>query len=214
MAPPEDRLRRTRARIERHSRLVRWMKIALPIVGLLLVAAIFLAGRERGDRLDPGTAAGMAAMSTGMRIDNPRFSGVTDAGDPFVVIADSAEPEGAVPNRIDLENPVGELQMSERGVTVTADRGVLFRDEEQVNLEGDVVLVTSDGYRVEAPAVRVYLETKTAVAPERMRAIGPNGSIEADSVQLVRGDDDALTVRFEGDVRVDWRPAGNAGEDR
>ncbi|HET7408816.1 MAG TPA: LPS export ABC transporter periplasmic protein LptC [Paracoccaceae bacterium] len=210
MLAPEDRLRHTRARVERHSRIVRWMKIALPVVALLLIGAIFLVGRERAAVFDPGTAAQLAAMGTGMRLDNPRFSGVTEEGDPFTVTADWALPDGAVPDRIDLEKPVGELQMGEQAVTVTAETGALFRDAERLRLKGDVVLETSDGYRIETPSVEVDLATKTAEAPRRLRAEGPRGSIEADRVRLTRGEGaDDLTIRFEGDVRVNWQPAGN-----
>ena len=212
MQAPDDRLRHARARVERHSRIVRWMKIALPVGALILIGAIFLVGRERAAVFDPGTAAQLAAMGTGMRLDNPRFSGVTEGGDPFVVTAEWALPDGTVPNRVDLEKPVGELQMGEQTVTVTAATGELYREDERLNLTGDVVLETSDGYRVETPVVTVDLAARTAEAPDRLRAEGPRGAIEADRVRVVRGDgEDQVTVRFEGNVRVNWLPAAGNG---
>lgn len=215
MRAPQEKLQDRQARVALHSRIVRWMKIVLPVAALVLIAAIFLVGRERAAIFDAGTAAQIAAMGTGMRLDNPRFSGVTEAGDPFTVTADWALPDGAMPDRIDLEKPVGELQMGEQTVRVTAATGELFRADERLRLEGDVELVTSDGYRMRTQGVEVDLETRTAEAPRRLHAEGPRGSIEADRVRVLRGETDEMTVRFEGNVRVNWRPApGGGGDER
>jgi lipopolysaccharide export system protein LptC len=212
MPSAEDRQRsRRQARVERYSRTVRRMKVALPVGAVLLVAMIFMFGRERAAVIDAEQAADLAALGTGLRLDNPRFAGVTEDGDPFVVTADWALPDGAMPDRVDLEKPVGELHMAdETVVTVRAATGELFRGEERLNLAGDVVLETSDGYRIETPRVEVDLGAKVAFAPQRLHATGPRGGIEADRVRVVRGEGEGdATVRFEGDVRVTWRPEGN-----
>lgn len=215
MHGPEARYRdRRRERVERYSRAVRWMKVILPVGALVLIGAIFLAGRDRAAVLDARSTAEMAALGTGMRLENPRFAGVTDDGDPFVVSADWAQPDGAMPNRVELGSPVGELRMGgETVVTVTAAAGALFRRDERLDLTGDVVLETSDGYRVTTPSIAVDLGSRTAQAPERLRATGPRGGIEADRVEVLKGADGGrdATIRFEGNVRVTWRPEAPGG---
>ena len=217
----EHQRSRRQARVERYSRTVRRMKVALPVGAVLLIGMIFMFGRERAAVIDAEQAAGVAGLGAGLRLDNPRFAGVTEEGDPFVVTADWALPDGAMPDRIDLEKPVGELHLADaRVVTVRAATGELFRGEERLNLAGDVVLETSDGYRVETPRVEVDLRAKVAVAPERLHATGPRGGIEADRARVVRGEGEGnTTVRFEGDVRVTWQPdedghGGPGGGDR
>lgn len=213
MPGPDDRLRGRQRSVQRYSRIVRWMKFALPIGAIVLIGMIFLVGRERAAVFDPGSAAQLAAVGTGMRLDNPRFTGVTEDGDPFVVTAEWALPDGAMPDRIDLEKPVGELQMDDQTVTVTAAEGALFRQQEQLHLTGDVVLETSDGYVVRTPSVSVDMAARTAEATERLRADGPRGGIEADRVSIVRGEGgkEDMTVRFEGNVRVNWQPEKTGG---
>lgn len=208
MTAPDDRLHHARIQAERHLRIVRWLKFALPIGALILLAAIFVTDRDGASPVDPGTAARLAAMGTGMQLDNPRFSGETKSGDPFVVTAERALPDGALPDRIDLQEPVGKLRTGKRSVTVTAETGTFFRTQDALALRGNVVLRTSDGYRVEAPDVRIDLEAQTATSSERLRASGPNGTIEADKVRIVpeSGQRDQ-TIRFEGDVEVNWHPA-------
>lgn len=213
MPAGEDRLRGRQRSVRRYSRIVRLMKIALPIGALIMIAAIFFTGRERATVFDPGSATQIAAIGTGMRLDKPRFTGVTEDGDPFVVTAEWALPDGAMPDRIDLERPVGELQMGEQTVTVTAAAGELFRKDERLRLSGEVVLETSDGYRVRTPSVSVDMAAKTAEATERLHADGPRGGIEADRVRIVRGEGpDNTVIRFDGNVRVRWRPEGAVAE--
>lgn len=185
------------------------MKILLPVAALIVIGAIFMMGRERATIFDSNTAAQLAKVSAGMRLENPLFSGLTDEGDPFVITADWALPDGAMPNRIMLENPVGNLRTGAQALTVTAETGEFLRDEEQLHLGGQVVMESSDGYRIMTDKVDIDLAARSAVAPERLRAEGPRGNIEADHAQLIRGQaDDDLTIRFEGRVRVNWQPEG------
>jgi lipopolysaccharide export system protein LptC len=212
----EHQRSRRQARVERYSRTVRLMKILLPVGAVLLIGMIFVFGRERAAVIDADQAADMVALGTGLRLDNPRFAGVTDEGDPFVVTADWALPDGAMPDRVDLERPVGELHLADAMVvTVRAATGELFREAERLNLVGDVVLETSDGYRVETPRVEVDLGTKVAVAPERLHATGPRGGINADRVRIDRSaGEGGATVLFEGDVRVTWQPRASGDGNR
>ena len=209
-APTEGSYRARRAaEVRQYSRAVRWMKIALPIGALILIGLIFLAGRERGALVDPGSAADAAALGAGLTLENPRFAGVTDEGDPFVVTAASALPDSAAPERIELEKPRGEIRMGDgRTVTVTSATGEIFRSEERLNLMGDVVLATSDGYRIRTQRVELDMARRTANTPGAVLAVGPRGRIEADSVELITTGEDArdFTLRFEGHVHLKYLP--------
>jgi lipopolysaccharide export system protein LptC len=204
----EHQRSRRQARIERRSRMVRHLKVALGIGAVLLIGTIFMFSRERAVVFDAEQAANMAVLGAGLKLDNPRFSGLTEDGDPFVVTAEWALPDGTAPDRVELEMPVGELHLAdERVVTVRAASGELFRADDRLNLMGDVVFETSDGFQAKMPRVEVDLESKVVVAPARLHATGPNGSIEADRMRLVRGaGTEEATIRFEGNVRVNWRP--------
>lgn len=213
MSPAEQTLERNRrrrdAQVRGYSRTVRMMKIALPIIALLLIVAIFLSGRERGGIVDLRTATDGAALAVGLQLENPRFTGVTKRGEPYVLTAATAVPDGAKPNLIDLDAPTGEITLrDQRQLTVTARVGQMFREDERLDLEGDVVLVTSDGYRVETEKVEMDMANKTAEAPGEVRAAGPRGSIRSNTVRLrqgVEGDGSAIIV-FDGNVKLIFRP--------
>lgn len=204
----EHRSRRD-AEVRGYSRYVRLMKIALPIVAILLIVLIFLSGRERGGVVDLRTAADGSALAVGLQLENPRFAGMTKRGEPYVLTALTAVPDGAMPNLIDLDQPTGEITLSDqRKLTVTSRAGQMYRTDERLDLEGNVVLQTSDGYRVETDRVEMDMGQKTAVAPGALRATGPRGSIRANKVRVDQtGEDDgSATIWFDGDVKVLFRP--------
>lgn len=201
---------RRAAEVRVYSRTVRWMKIALPIGALALIGMVFLTGKERGGVLDVDTSTtDIAALAAGLRLENPHFTGVTDDGAPFVVTADWALPDGAVPDLVTLEAPEGEIRLRDGlVVTVTSSTGEMFRKSEQLHLKGDVVLVTSDGYRLTTEQVQLDLDQKSAIAPSRVEASGPRGAISANRVRMEgagSGTDD-VTVWFEGNVKVTFQP--------
>ena len=209
----EERARRAGRRVRRYSRLVSWMKVALPLGAVALLAALYLGARDGGDVSDVFTAEELARLGAGMRLENPRFAGVTDAGEPFTVRADWAVPDGAMPRVIDLERPRAEIGLKDgRTVTVVAAEGRLNRRRETATLTGGVTLETSDGYRIETARVRVDFAEKTARAPGAVTAEGPRGSIEAGSMRAEGGPEGLADgqIWFENRVRLVFIPREDA----
>ena len=135
------------------------MKVALPLAALGLVAAIFLSARDKGDLADLFTAEELATLGAGLKLDNPRFAGVTSRGESFAVQADWAMPDSAMPRLVDLEKPRGEIELADgRRLTASAETGRMLRREKVLVLEGTVVLDSSDGYHMETARVEFDLE--------------------------------------------------------
>lgn len=197
--------------LDLYSRLVRWAKVLLPVTALLLVGAIFLIDRDYEDSfLPPGMAAELGA---GMQLENPRFAGVTEAGEPFTVRARRALPDGPVPDLIELDAPEGDIQFGEgTGITVTALKGVMSRAEETLTLSGRVTALSSDGYRAETGRLVIDLENKTALAPGEVRGFGPGGSITAGQMRAAQDVpprapwSGGTVIRFDGGVTVVFIP--------
>ncbi len=200
---------RRQAEMRQYSRTVHWMKILLPFAAIILIGLIFMVGRDRFESSPAQQVVNAAALGAGLKLENPRFAGVTSDGDPFVVTALSALPDGAMPDRIELDQPKAELRLG-NGITlnVTSINGEMFRVQERLNLDGEVVLVTSDGYRAEAPRVELDMAMRIAVLPEQVVATGPNGGIQADRLRIEQTGESArdITALFTGNVHVTFTP--------
>lgn len=199
------------------SRAVRWLKIALPLAGLVLLALLFLIPRET--RFDGGlvyTSADLLALGEGLAVSRPRIAGATAAGEPFTVEADQAVPDGPDPERVTLEVVRAELiQADGREVRLAAQAGRLAPKAQTLGLEGAVRVTTSDGWRVETEAVEADLRAGEMTAPGPVTAEGPAGRLDAGSFRARRiGPREAALggpaagdyLWFEGGVRVIWTP--------
>jgi hypothetical protein len=84
----------------------------------------------------------------------------------------------------------------------------MYRVQERLNLDGEVVLITSDGYRAEAPRVELDMAKRVAVLPDPLVATGPNGGIQADHLRIEQTgkSNREVTALFTGNVRVTFTP--------
>jgi lipopolysaccharide export system protein LptC len=195
--------------MDRYSRIVRWLRIILPLAALALLLAVFLLPREllvgriglSGLSFDPGQ---------GLRLESPRFSGTTPDGQPFAVTADWALPDAPDPTRIDLGPLAGEFVV-EPGQTVrlTAEAGEYRPKDGLLSLDGGVVVTTSDGYRMTAARARADIDARTLRVEGPVAGEGALGRIEADSMRAVQRDGENH-VWFEGNVRVRIVPGAPA----
>ena len=202
-------------RVRAYSRAVAWMKVLLPLGALAVISALYFAAQRTGDLSEIFSAEELATLGAGLRLDNPRFAGVTEQGEPFTIRADWALPDSAMPRFIDLERPEGEIEMNDgRTIAAKAAFGRMHREEKTLVLEGGVVLDTSDGYHIETGLIEIDLDAKTANAPGPVSGTGPRGQIEAGSFRAAAGEDGAGAgqIWFENGVRLVFIPDKGSGK--
>lgn len=211
-----------------YSKAVRWLKIGLPLLALGLLSAVFLLPRDHG--FDGGliySTADLLALGEGLTVSNPRFTGTTEEGEPFVVSATTATPDGPDPEEVVLASPEATIDQDARSVVLTATTGTLLPKKSLLTLSGAVTLVTSDGYEVTTAHVNANIKTGTLDAPGPVHAVGPQGAIEAGSFRAERapradaGAAPAATtglpvgdrIWFENRVKVTYAPAPRGSGD-
>jgi lipopolysaccharide export system protein LptC len=212
-----------RRRVRAYSRLVSWMKVLLPLAALAVISALFLSAQKTGDLTEIFTAEELVTLGAGLRLDNPRFAGVTEQGEPFAIRAEWALPDSAMPRFIDLERPEGEIEMKGgRTISAHSATGRMHREKKILVLEGGVVLDTSDGYHIETDQIEFDLDAETAFGPGPVSGTGPSGQIDAGSFRAAtgRGPEDGASgggagsgqIWFENRVRVVFIPAKDLGK--
>jgi len=183
------------------SGIVRFLKVSLPLAALWLVAALFLVSRG-----DIGRGVSVSAIdfdvTDGLRLSQPRFTGVTRNGQPFVITADWALPDGPDPDRVGLGPVRGEIEMdAARRVTLTAQGGEIRPKLNTMRLEGGVAAETTDGYRLSAARADIDMKAETLAADGPVAVSGPAGDIASGSMRAARRDEN-FVVWFENRVRV------------
>lgn len=175
----------------RYSRLVAGLKILLPLVGLGILATIFLFPRQ----IDPTNALPYAdidvdELTRDPQVGAPRFASVTEDGTAMTVAARIVRASPAGPGEwmsaemieLILESDAGQVS------TIVADNAHLDRVGGVLALEGAVHMNSAAGYRLwterlTAATDRTWLEGHTLV-----RAEGPPGQITAGGMVLKHAD--------------------------
>lgn len=203
-------MQRTR---DRYSRRVAIAKIALPLAALALLASLFVYSKTNPVRDGLIFAdSELRRMASEAQITNPRFSGVTTAGDAFSVSATIATPDAPKPGRIDLEDPTTSISFASGvDLATSAQTGSLDIKTNIARLAGDVFLETSTGYRVETDEIVLNFLTGNVESPDGVLATGPIGRIEAGSMQLLQdldknsGGGQSVLI-FKNGVKVVYNP--------
>ncbi len=200
-------------RQDRHTKLVRLAKIALPLIAIGLFVSLFVYSKtnEIRDGLIFADEE-LRELASKAQITNPEFSGVTSAGDAFSVSATVARPDAPKPGRIDLENPRTTINFASGiDLDASAASGSLNIKTNIAELRDHVSLKTSNGYRAAAGAIVMNFRTGNVDGTGFVLAEGPIGKIEAEEMHLVQNLDDNpkggnAVLIFENQVKVIYKP--------
>lgn len=194
------------ARDNLHSRLVAVLKLALPLLALVILSTLFLFSRG----IDPEDAIPYAQVDVEDRLREPRmtgagYSGVTADGAAITLSAAEATPGADGGTASVLQ---GRLETADGAATdIVALSATIDNATRQLELAGGVELRSSAGYLIEAAGFalaldRTWLESRGAVSAQ-----GPMGQLTANGLRLDR---DTATghylLVFNGAVRLLYQP--------
>jgi len=128
-------------------------------------------------------------------------SGHDNTPPPYVVTADWALPDSPNPTRVGLKGIEATMTLRDgRIATLLASDGAFFPRIKRLRIEKGVAVTTSDGYRLDTDAATIDADGRTLRTDGAVRAMGPVGSIRADSLEALDAED--RIVKFIGNVRV------------
>ena len=195
-----------------HTRVVALLKVGMPLVALALLSGLFFARPEDQVLSDGGLVfapADIDALGSGLLIRNPTFTGTTAGQDRFRFTAATVEPDAAPPTRAAIATLSGDVEFA-GGPTValSAVTGDLDVASKRLDLSGDVVLETSDGYRIAAPKVTLNLDAGSLIAGDSVDSSGPLGHITSGSLRIAAADEtgDARRFSFSDGVTLLYDP--------
>ncbi len=199
------------AGVDFHSRMVGWLKVALPLAALAILSTLFLVA----DRIDPEAALPYAEvdvedLARDPRMSAPAYAGTTSDGAAITVSAALARPatedSGAA-----AEEVAARIDTPDGGwLDITAALARLIPESDRLDLSGGVSLTTGSGYALTTEGLSARLDRTGIEGTSPVRVTSPMGQIEAQGFALTQdaADPAAYLLVFKGGVKLVYQPGG------
>jgi lipopolysaccharide export system protein LptC len=196
-----DSMRRFRA-AARHSRRVRVLRIAVPIlVGMSLfsIFAVSIFNPWRMLKSLPIEMGNLVVSGTKITMESPRMAGYTPDGRAYEVSAQAAAQDITKPDQVELQQIQARFEMQDKSqVQMTATKGIFQTKGEVLKLE-DQIFLKSSSYegRLQEAVVEMKRGTVSSDKPVALKWL--DGDLEAQSLRIL---DNGAIVRFDGGVSM------------
>lgn len=170
-----------------YSRYVYFMKFALPMAALILIAMVVIWPQIKASNV--GFNIGFARLKIGApenpSMVNARFVGSDKRDQPFSITADLAKNLMLGKSAIELEMPKADIGMKDGSwIVLTANSGIYDQKGKMLNLRGAVNMFHDSGYEFKTQAAQVDLETGVAQGSHAIAGQGPFGRLEAEGFRI------------------------------
>lgn len=208
----QPRVTDIKSSVEKYSRFVSTMKIALPSFAGLLLAVVIILPQLRGepDQLSVEISVTSDETGTTLSLVNARYLGTDTSGQPFSVTAQSVREAVDDNDTINLTAPQADISLNDgTWLMVGADTGQYHRETQMLRLDGEVNLFQDQGYEMHTDSATVMLEQGSASSSTPVRSQGPFGQLESQGFKL---QEKGKVVFFTGPARLVLNSAGqNSG---
>ncbi|WP_152647575.1 MULTISPECIES: LPS export ABC transporter periplasmic protein LptC [Rhodopseudomonas] len=195
----------------RHSRLVRMLRIAVPlavVLAMAVIVAISIFNPFRYLAKLPIDMGDLVVSGTKITMESPHLSGFTPDGRPYELWARTATQDLTNPDRVALQTLRAKV-MTEDQTTITMDaRDGLFDTKAQLlNLQKDVYLRTSTGNEAWMTQADVDMGKGTVSSDRPVDVKWVGGKLRGQRLRITgKGE----VIRFEGGVVVNLENANPA----
>lgn len=185
----------------RRSRFVGAMRIALPLLALVLIALLIawpqIYRRTEGFRLAFST---LEVEDGALTMTKARYRGTDHKDQPFLVAADTATQDPNDPKRVMLDRIAADMTMRDgTWLALNANSGAYHQGEQVLTLQDDISVFTDRGYELHGISARVDLAAGTLASDDKVWGQGPFGLLRANGMRV---DGNGNRVRFVNGVQV------------
>ena len=190
------------AAADRHSRMVRALRIAVPAAVLLAMTAIVAVSIFNPFRMLlpklPIDIGNLVVSGTKITMESPHLAGFSTDQRPYELWAKAAIQDLTAPDHVELKVLRAKVMMEDRStVTMDAQTGHFDSKQQLLDLRKDVFLQSSTGYEARLSQAYVDINKGTVTSDERVDVKLLNGTLSADRLRLVNSGE---VVRFAGNV--------------
>jgi lipopolysaccharide export system protein LptC len=185
----------------RHSRIVRVLRIGIPL-GVVLSVAVAIAVMTWLDPIRmlaklPVSSDGLVVSGSKITMQQPRLVGFTKDARPYSVIARSAAQDITNPDKIELHDIRATMTARDQSnIDVVAKDGLYDGKTEVLTLRNDVVVTTAT-YVVKLHQAVVGVKSGDVVSDQPVEVTMPQGKINANRLEV---ENSGEVLRFGGGV--------------
>jgi lipopolysaccharide export system protein LptC len=185
----------------RHSRLVRIVRVALPIgivLGLTaLILVTYLDPLRMLEKL-PAVSGKLAVQGSKITMELPKIAGFTRDSRSYEMTAETAVQDIARPDVVDLKNLRATIELPGANlVQISAGSGVYNTKSEQLVMRDQVTFSTAHGYRGKLRDAAVDVKKGNIVSEQPVEIILPDGLLKANRIEIIDSGD---VIRFDRGV--------------
>lgn len=191
----------------RHSRWVRFAKIAIPLGALVGMAGVgVLAYYNPFQQIENLSFDSIGVSGTNVTMESPKLTGFKNDNRPYEVTASAATQDVRKPDLVQLKDLKARIVTDERGsvARLQADSGVLDTKREQMRLRQNIVVTTDAGHEVKLRTAFVRFKAGSVVSKDPVTVSFGNGTIEAEGLDVT---DNGKIMSFKGRVRTVIQPS-------
>ena len=199
--PGLDRAFRAAAR---HSRYVRFLRVAVPVLIAAVVVAVSLATWFSPTRLLAKLPTGGSLGSVGISGSKvtmalPRLEGYTRDARPYQLTAKTAAQDLLKPDNVELSEIRTKMETADKAVVeMTAATGLYHSKADQLILRDSIVIKSTSGYEGHLTEAVVDMRSGHIVSDKPVEVNLLNGVLKANRL-AVEGE----VIRFDGGVTLD-----------
>ena len=181
----------------RHSRVVRVVRIALPVaivLGLGGYAGVTYFNPMAVLASAPSVSGKLAVQGSKITMELPRIAGISRDQRSYQITAETAVQDIAKPDQIELQNLRAEMEMADSEmVVITAKSGTYHSKGDRIVLREHVVVTSSQGYNAKLREAVVDMKKGNVQSDQPVEVKMPAGVISANGVEIVDSGD---VIRF------------------
>lgn len=187
----------------RHSRLVRFLRIALPLAVVFITVGMSLLTWFNPLRMLatlPVNVNDLVVSGSKITMEQPRVNGFTKDQRAYEFTAEAAAQDMTKPDIVELRNINAKIEMEDKStINMKAATGIYDTKRETLKLEGNILLTSTNGNTGKLTEAVVDVRKGNVVSDRPVELEMLQGILNANQLEVV---DSGTLVRFHGGVSM------------
>ena len=187
----------------RHSRFVRFLRVALPVAVVLIMTGMALVTWFNPLRMLaalPVNVNDLVVSGTKITMEQPRVNGFTKDQRAYEFTAEAAAQDLTKPDIVELRKINAKVEMEDKStMNMKAATGVYDTKHEMLKLEGNILLTSTNGNTGKLSEAMIDVRQGNVVSDSPVELEMLQGILNANKLEIV---DSGTLIRFHGGVSM------------